>query len=139
MTAGYVYVIGGGRWSMEYFKIGKATDPQRRIGELQTGNPSNLQLWVELPVVDMDHAEYVMHCLFESVRIRGEWYALNDLQFGFLRSLRDRFNQWTRPMNEGDVCSLSSMIEKHVREEEALRRLYKMLPPIMSFDDIPSC
>jgi hypothetical protein len=67
----FVYFIQHGEAGP--IKIGKAVDPARCIGQLQTGNPEELVL---RSVVPGDRAvEGGMHRRFEPARIRGEWFG----------------------------------------------------------------
>lgn len=68
----YVYLITCG----EFTKIGLATDPERRLANMQAGNPYEMKIakiWHTLtPQID----EECLHAQFEAYRIRGEWFRL---------------------------------------------------------------
>jgi hypothetical protein len=67
----YVYFIQeGGRGPV---KIGLSNRPKRRIGDLQTGNPTELHLRHVVP--GDRRTEAVLHHRFEPARIRGEWFG----------------------------------------------------------------
>ena len=61
----------------EFYKVGLSSDHQRRILELQTGNPYKLHLRVCLVYEKRSHAAYVEKWLHENLaenRKRGEWF-----------------------------------------------------------------
>ena len=80
---GYVYCIAeykGGRES-GYFKIGTAYDPEKRLKDLQTGNPRELKIWKEPQWVSQRlDAERAAHTALEEykVNLRGgtEWFKV---------------------------------------------------------------
>jgi hypothetical protein len=67
-------------------KIGKATDPEKRLRALQTGNGRPLRIALVLPVgweflsggncPEGGFAEKAMHLVFKNQWIRGEWFLL---------------------------------------------------------------
>lgn len=71
--AGFVYFIRSG----DRVKIGFTThDPRERLRELQTGNPTRLELlgaaWASM------HAEQQLHRRYAAQRVGGEWFDLTD-------------------------------------------------------------
>lgn len=75
VSFGFVYLItkhGG----TGHYKIGKSTDSQTRIGNLQTGSSTLLQLVHEIKTDDMHGVEGYWHNRFENKLQRGEWYKL---------------------------------------------------------------
>ena len=81
---GCVYVISDGTLA----KIGKTTtDPQRRLGALQTGNPRKLELLHQFECGNPDRLERYLHNLFASKRERGEWFRLNQYDKTLLANL----------------------------------------------------
>jgi len=83
----YVYIMRAG----DKCKIGKASNPERRLAELQTGNPQRIRLLACIPCKSEKHAlelERVAHRLFRHDGMRGEW-------FHFSRRLR-RFVETAR-------------------------------------------
>ena len=67
----FVYFIQEGQRGP--VKIGRAVDPERRIRQLQTGNPTTLGLRHVLP--GGPKLESALHRRFEPARIRGEWFG----------------------------------------------------------------
>ncbi len=64
----YVYVIRCG----ECVKVGKARDPRVRLGDLQVGNPHELEL------LEQHHGgwwlEAELHRALDGFHVRGEWF-----------------------------------------------------------------
>ena len=68
-----VYFITQGN---EYVKIGYTNGvPNRRLGELQVGNPHELS--IKLLLFGDDRMERAMHEQFKQYHCRGEWYYLS--------------------------------------------------------------
>jgi hypothetical protein len=88
LRPGYVYVLGtmvNGR-PYEFAKIGKATDPIRRLTDIETayrteprlpfgvdGHLLIMECWYE----DMDKVERYLHKRYAKQRLNGEWFRLN--------------------------------------------------------------
>jgi hypothetical protein len=53
-------------------KIGTATNPQKRLRQLQTANPD--ELYLRLAVPGGGAVEASLHEHFSEYRVRGEWY-----------------------------------------------------------------
>jgi hypothetical protein len=71
----YVYVIK--TVDAPRCKIGKARNPERRLSELQTGNPMKLELLACIKCKSDAHAlsiEKVAHRAFRGDSKRGEWF-----------------------------------------------------------------
>lgn len=71
--SGFVYFIGEAPYA-ELVKVGWTTNVQKRLGELQCGNPRELWLlgYARAPRVE----EYRAHNRLASYRDRGEWFRL---------------------------------------------------------------
>lgn len=75
----YVYFIREA--NSHYIKIGYSNDPAKRLGELQIGNPHDMEIFAVLQLTDRDVArriEAVYHERYKAALIRGEWYVLSD-------------------------------------------------------------
>lgn len=70
----YVYVA---RESVSgRYKIGISKDPERRIKELNTGNPEKLNLVHAYLATEKGYkSEALAHAVYESERISGEWFS----------------------------------------------------------------
>lgn len=74
----FLYVIGNG--SLEApVKIGVAANVERRLRQLQAGNPTRLRVLfsVELSPTVVRKAEGACHRLLRDSRLIGEWFALD--------------------------------------------------------------
>jgi hypothetical protein len=58
-------------------KIGHSLEPSARLKELQTAHPFELKLEASLP--GGADEENDMHCRFAEVRLKGEWFTINDM------------------------------------------------------------
>lgn len=69
----YVYFIGDGIGPV---KIGRSTNPHKRLAHMQTGNPNVLR--IEALVQPMHTDSYIyelaMHNALSDRRVRGEWF-----------------------------------------------------------------
>lgn len=73
MSSGKVYILQSGKTN--YYKIGLTKDPvQRRIRELQTGNPYRLTARLVHNVENMKIAENILHRKYYRQRGIGEWF-----------------------------------------------------------------
>lgn len=73
----YVYLIQSGKGKNKPVKIGIARNVERRISELQIGNPETLQLIAKILCNSKSHAhslEYKLHKYFWRSHINGEWF-----------------------------------------------------------------
>lgn len=70
--SGYLYVIK----CNEYFKIGIAANPRKRLQELQIANPYELELVKMINSDDPRFTESSLHGKYCEFRIRGEWFKL---------------------------------------------------------------
>lgn len=70
---GNVYFVQSG----DFVKIGFASDVQKRVAELQTGSPHQLNVLAVLPDVDKS-VEATCHRVFARNHFRGEWFRLDD-------------------------------------------------------------
>tara|TARA_B100000035_G_scaffold269211_1_gene242999 strand:- start:370 stop:675 length:306 start_codon:yes stop_codon:yes gene_type:complete len=54
-------------------KIGRSKDPQKRLKQLQTGNPNKLKLIVEFK--EQGWKEKILHEKLNKYRLEGEWFS----------------------------------------------------------------
>ena len=68
-------------------KIGfRSLSSEDRIANLQTGNPVELRRLAALPGTPED--EKTLHHSFRKLRIRGEWFRLEEPLLGFIRAVQ---------------------------------------------------
>jgi len=73
----YLYIIKSGAQDNAPIKIGVAVNVEKRLDELQTGNPQELIIMYKIPMNSRAHAYMVearLHRQFYRHRIRGEWF-----------------------------------------------------------------
>lgn len=58
-------------------KIGNSLEPHARLLEIQWGCPLELRLEAVLP--GGHEEEFALHARFADVRLRGEWFAINEI------------------------------------------------------------
>ena len=71
-----IYFIKGG----DFVKIGKSYSPEKRIKELQTGNPYKLELLKTIKECSEggEFEESDLHAKFKKYRVEGEWFEYSD-------------------------------------------------------------
>ena len=97
----YLYLLKCTTYIGTCYKIGKAKDVQRRIKQLQTGNPLEIELVCYRRFANVFEVESFLHYLFSSNRVRGEWFTLSQFQVIWVegrvfnkRSLKYRLLFW---------------------------------------------
>lgn len=60
----------------DYYKIGIATDPKRRLSGMQTGTPHKLTLESVIETDDAKSVESELHSINSMRHYRGEWFQL---------------------------------------------------------------
>lgn len=73
----HLYIVKSGTLKNAPVKIGVAVNVEKRITELQTGNPSELILMYKIPMNSRAHAYSVearLHREFKRHCILGEWF-----------------------------------------------------------------
>ena len=78
MGEGYVYLLYEDNDESRY-KIGstRQNDINKRIKQLQTGNPNHILIKSSFKTDKPLKLEKMLHNRFESVRVNGEWFELN--------------------------------------------------------------
>ena len=71
----HIYLITDG----EFFKIGRAIDVDKRLSDLQLGNPKTLSLVFYAPVGNASKVESHLHRLYSYKLIHREWFSLNEV------------------------------------------------------------
>ena len=76
----FVYVVRAGTGSRSPIKVGVADDVQKRMKQLQTGNPKELILVMHFECDDRAHAfrlEKTIHDILKGQRLWGEWFSVS--------------------------------------------------------------
>lgn len=80
---GYVYFVTDG----VAIKIGHASSPRSRLGELQVSHHVELQLMHDMPGKLED--EFKLHERFRHLHIRGEWFRREPELLDYIEELRE--------------------------------------------------
>ena len=75
----YIYLIESYSEHETIYKIGFSKDPDKRIKELKTGNPSKLSILYRFPTTHKRKIETSLHNLYSHKRKDGEWFDLNSV------------------------------------------------------------
>ena len=67
-----VYFIG----CDDSVKIGISDNPEERLKQMQTGNPSELKILKTYHSDDAEATEKALHRIFDDARIQGEWFSI---------------------------------------------------------------
>lgn len=79
----YVYLIKSKE--SQLYKIGIATNPHKRIKNLQTGNSEKLIILYTYKTINYNNVEKALHNRFCYINKEGEWFKFdNDIEFNFL-------------------------------------------------------
>jgi predicted GIY-YIG superfamily endonuclease len=81
--SGYVYLLK----CQDFYKIGIATDVQKRISGMQTGSPYPIVLVASVEVDNPLALERELHAAYEHRHHKREWFALTEEDVEAIRSL----------------------------------------------------
>lgn len=95
----------------KFVKIGVAVDPQRRLFELQTGNPHTLE--IKATTNGGYHLESALHRAFKDEWHKGEWYVLTPRLAAVINELQQ---VPVDPISEEDARELSNELGADIRE-----------------------
>lgn len=72
---GYVYIM----WAKDspYYKIGKTSNPHRRLGQIAPKMPFTTEIACVIKTDNMTVLERHMHECYEPYRVNGEWFLLD--------------------------------------------------------------
>lgn len=78
-----MYVIRMGKTDL--YKIGWALgSTNRRLKQLQTGNPEKLEILMDFRVSDAESLEKYLHYFLLNKNVRGEWFQLSEEDLSWL-------------------------------------------------------
>ena len=77
-----VYVLT--TFDFKYIKIGQSTTLKQRMGNIQSGCPFSLSLWISIKTPTPTPIEKWLHKKMEHVRLRGEWFSPKGVDLDFL-------------------------------------------------------
>lgn len=91
----FIYVIQMG--DKQYFKIGVTNDLERRVKDLQTGNPLPLHIIDSFNFVNRENKhwanqiEKVLHRRFDYCRQMGEWFEFTEKELVIIKEMSSKF------------------------------------------------
>ena len=110
----YVYFIKSGKKGA--IKIGKSNRPEKRMAELQTGNPYKLYLIAFIHCETEKEAfslEKKMHRLFRSQKMNGEWFHSSiNLKKVTEISFKKREERLDKKLGEDALSHMSSIMDE---------------------------
>lgn len=80
---GWIYVLKGDR----FYKIGQAVRVDNRVTQIEPALPFPVEVVHSFPTDNMDNAERELHRQFADKQIHGEWFALDDADLEYIKSL----------------------------------------------------
>jgi len=82
-TNGWIYILKGDR----YYKIGRSVNPYTRVEQFAPLLPFPVEIVHTFVVEDMHTAEKDLHERFADKRTNGEWFALDEADLEWVKSL----------------------------------------------------
>ena len=110
----YVYIIQSGSSKKSPVKIGMSDDPEKRLKQLQTGNPRILRIIISIKCNSRQHAfelEKTLHRMLERNNILNEWFFVKK------KSLLETLNRFANNPELSQVKSFVDIFEKQTVEE----------------------
>lgn len=86
MNTYYVYMMSAGN----FIKIGHSANPEKRVEQMQTGNPHEIEIIALLPFDSKKQAhneEKRLHFMLKKHNFRGEWFKKSCLKTAFKFSI----------------------------------------------------
>jgi hypothetical protein len=71
----------------DYYKIGIATDPERRLSVMQSGSPHRLELETTVECDQPEDVESDLHSIYRPYHKLGEWFSLPSAPQNSLRAV----------------------------------------------------
>jgi hypothetical protein len=115
--AGYVYLV----WAKgtDMYKIGSAGYPAKRLSQLQTGSPVELELVAEKEFEDHERQEKLMHEKWSKLRSHGEWFRFHPLQMPQVLAGFSLMDKWSHDRLAKEVAELQKSLDKCVEESRS--------------------
>jgi hypothetical protein len=97
-----------------YFKIGISKTPARRLAVLQASTPFDVEIVLLIPIkINAVVVEKQLHDYFSGKHIRGEWYALTDVDCEFIKMHCIEFQVLTNPEMQCSIFELDKQTESY--------------------------
>lgn len=112
MASNLIYLLTDG----DNYKIGIATDStDKRLSQLNTGNPRTIrEVFSKIVGTNASVLEGMLHSVFDSKRLTGEWFCLSESDRSLCVSLINQFSKI-----KGEVVSVTT-------DEDRFREFMKM-------------
>lgn len=120
----YVYIIQSGSSKKSPVKIGMSDDPEKRIKQLQTGNPQILRIIISIKCNSRKHAfelEKTLHRMLVRNNILNEWFFVKK------KSLLETINRFANNPDLKQVTSHVDIFEKQSPEEIKTEKVVAVL------------
>lgn len=124
----YVYLIQSGNKPKSPVKVGMSNNPEKRIKQLQTGNPVLLRLVLSIKCESRSHAfrlEKTMHELLKGNNIINEWYSV--VRSNIYKSLNVLANNPDYENVVNNIGLFASMSVEDKIEQKAKKRLNQLI------------
>jgi len=108
----YVYIIQSGTKMKSPIKIGMSDDPEKRIKQLQTGNPQVLRIIISIKCNSREHAfelEKTLHRMLERNNILNEWFSVRK---------KSVFETINRMANNPELAQVISHVDLFAKKAE---------------------
>ena len=66
--------------SKDFYKIGVAEHPHKRLKGVQTGSHTEVELIFSMPTHRALNVEALIHAIFSDNRVNGEWFKFNSIE-----------------------------------------------------------
>ena len=114
MGISFVYIVSDG---LGHYKIGYTLYPTQRLSQIDIG-PTRLKRIAIIPLPGAGHnVEKELHEKYKNKKIRGEWFALNDVDLVYLKKLE---RNWI------EVCQSQPFIKFDKRRKAFLEKQLKI-------------
>lgn len=84
--SGYVYLAKGTKIDggpiykgRPLYKIGRSNEPKDRVRTFDTKMPMDTEIINHIPANDSNRSENILHARHDAVRVKGEWFDLDDI------------------------------------------------------------
>lgn len=124
----YVYFIQ----ASNAIKIGIASDVERRIVDLQVGNPHRIELIHAAQILKQDALaiESKIHHVFRKTRLTGEWFQANQYMLDFISNIEknglESYPNWLSKQYEDTYTKILQPLEKQLDLDAAVGNMVSL-------------
>lgn len=117
---GYIYIVK----INSFYKIGCSFQKGSRVDSLQTGNPYDIELVLEIRVSNYKEVEKILHDRYKLKRAKGEWFTLTFHEVSEIKSYLDSLAV-REPARTGREVRLLGAFDLAKEKKISLRTLYR--------------